>query len=111
VKVKHFRPFLGNDIDIGRHEKRLVLPIKLPKPSLDTVSDYCVTHLFARGKPNPSATLPYIFPEQQKMRRVHFQSAGIELQELRALAQAFTLGKYRVLQAGYYFDAIATERR
>ncbi len=56
MKVKHLRPFLGNDIEIGRDEKRLVLPVILPQSSLDTVSDYGVPYLLAHGKPNPGVT-------------------------------------------------------
>jgi hypothetical protein len=93
VKVKHFRPFFGNDVNICLYEKRLVLPVKFAQPSLDAVSDYGVANLLAHGKAQPGTTRRRILPEQQKVRRVHLRSARVELQELGAFAQAFTLGK------------------
>ena len=45
------------------------------------------------------------------MRRVHLRGPRIELQELRAFAQAFTLGKNRAGQALIYLEAMLTERR
>ena len=97
MKVKRSGPFLGNDVEICRDEKRLVLPVEFPQSSLDAVSDYGVTHLLAHGEPDPGPRLPPL-PEQQEMRRVHLERPFVELQELGTLAQAFVLGKLRAGQ-------------
>jgi hypothetical protein len=92
VKVKHFRPFFGNDVDICLYEKRLVLPVKFAQPSLDAVSDNGVAHLLAHSE-TQAGTACRILPEQKEVRRVHFQGTRVELQKLGALAQAFTFGE------------------
>lgn len=97
VKVKHFRPFFGDDVEICRYEKRLVLPVKFPESSLDAVSDDRVPHLLAHGEADPGAGF-LILPEQQKMLGVHLRCSFVELQELRTFAQAFVFGKLRVGQ-------------
>ena len=93
VKVKHFRPFFGNDVDVGLNEKRLILPVKLTQPSLDTVSRYGVAHLLAHGETQPGTRRRRVLPKQQEVRRVQLQRARVELRKLGTPAQAFALGK------------------
>jgi len=111
VKVKHFRPFFGNDVDIGLYEERLVVPVEFTQPSLDAVSDNCVAHFLAHGETNPRAIRLSSLPEQQEMGRVQLLSARIELQKFGPLAQAFTLRKNQTRQEGYYLAAMVTARR
>jgi len=111
VKVKHFRPFFGNDVDIGLYEKRLVVPVKFTQPSLDAVSDNCVAHFFTHGETDPRAIRRGLLPKQQKMRRVQFLGARVELQKLGPFAQALTLRKNQAGQEGLYLAAMVTARR
>ena len=93
VKVKHFRPFFGHDIDICLYEKWLVLPVKLTQSSLDAVSDNCIANLLAHGETQPGSCRCRVLPKQQEVRRVHFQGTRVELSKLGTPTQAFTLGE------------------
>lgn len=111
MKVKHFRPFLGNDINICLHKKRLVLPVKLPQSSLDAVPYYGVAHFLAHGEADPGAGGFPVLPEQKKVRGVHLVGVRVELRELGALAETLTLGKCGTVQRVNYLEAMETERR
>jgi hypothetical protein len=111
VKVKHFRPFFGNYVNICLDEKRLVLPVKLTQSSLDAVSDDRVANLLADGKTQPRTCRRRILPEQQEMRSMKFECARVELSKLRTPAQSFILGKNRAGQAVLYLVAMPTARR
>jgi len=93
VKVKHFRPFFGDDIDICRDEKRLVLPVKLTQPSLYAVPDHRVAYLFAHRETQARTCRSSVPPEYEEMRGMHLGGTGTELHEFRTPAQAFSLRK------------------
>ena len=93
MKVKHFRPFFGNYVDICLYEKWLILPIKFAQPSLDAVSDNRVAHLLAHGETEPGTGRSRVLPKQQEVRRMQLRCARVELHKLGASTQAFTLWK------------------